>query len=221
LTRERGESGFNLDLITHHASYSQAPANLSGPVEGGTLLPDGSIQTVREDGTVITRGADGSTTIQRSDGTFILNSAAGVQTVMLLDGTIIVTLSDGTIVTIMPDGRVITALPGGSMETISEDKEAEGPFGVDQDISMMKDLQNLTESNKKQGVIELGSLVAGLTGWGVAGFSVSSDNSPLDREGFERLEKDTKIRRFLRWSEGRFVKNTREKYGEVDRKKLH
>jgi hypothetical protein len=214
------QSGWTVSETIHHAAYTQS-MNSSGLSEGATLMPDGSIQTRRKDGSVVIKTADGSVMIQRADGTVTRLSAQGARTVLLPDGTVIVTLVDGTIVTIMPDGRVITALTDGSVQTIMDEKEDNG-FGINPNMSLMNDLQKPEEFSKNSNIIKLSSLVAGLTGWGINSSSASpSDNSTLDRDGFNRLEKNMKIRRFLRWKEGRFVKDAKETHRTIDRKKLH
>jgi hypothetical protein len=52
--------------------------------------------------------------------------------------------------------------------------------------------------------IELGSLVAGLTGWGLASPRPSNSQSLLNREGFSELDRGSKLRRFRRWRNGAF-----------------
>jgi Ca2+-binding RTX toxin-like protein len=51
---------------------------------------------------------------------------------------------------------------------------------------------------------ELGIVVAGLMGWGVASIRRPGDPSILDREAFRKLTREADNRRFLRWHDGQF-----------------
>jgi len=185
-------------------------------------LPDGSIRTTRSDGTVTIRTVDGWVIIRRADGMITTISTRGTKVVELPDGTVVVTLPEGTIVTFMPDGRVITQMIETEMDIISDGRSSKTPLEISADTSLTNDLQDLPESNKDTNTIDLGSLVAGFSGWGLAGITgASSRNSLVDREGFKRLDEEIKNRKFLKWKEGKFVKDSREKYEPVDRKKLH
>jgi Ca2+-binding RTX toxin-like protein len=190
---------------------------------------DGSVETTRPDGTVITRLSDGTVIVGRPNGTMIMTSPDGTKTATLPDGTIIKTLPDGTIITTMPDGRVIRTLSDGTSEiitgsdTVSDNSDIKemryGEYGPEDRFT--EDLKNDSAFDIDSG-IELGALVAGLGGWGMANLTGSgNDQSILDREGFERLEYEAKLRRFLRWREGRFMKYGKGNEAVLDRKKLH
>ncbi|MBN1625658.1 MAG: hypothetical protein JW944_03965, partial [Deltaproteobacteria bacterium] len=216
------QKGWGFYETAHHPSYILSGSGFQGAPGEST---EEGIQPADSEGTRIFNTEDGSTIIQRSDGVFILISPEGVKTLLhtdgtdaLPDGSCIVTLPNGTIVTIMPDGSVVTTLSEGAMEDSGEVEEGEESIEINPDISLMEGLKNQIESGNKKGAIELASLVAGLTGWRLADSSrLSSGDSRLDCEGFRRLEKGSNMRRFLRWSEGRFVKNGSEK----TRKKMH
>ncbi len=192
---------------------------------------DGTVETTMPDGTVITRLSGGTVIIDRSDGTMIMTSPDGTKTAILPDGTEIKTLPDGTIITTMPDGRVIKTLSDGTTEITTEESD------VEPDVSRLKEiiygepkmyaqqtegLKNESEFDIKHIGIELGSLVAGLRGWGLADLTgFINDKSVLNYEDFKKLERDTKLRRFLRWREGRFMKYGQRDDTVLDRKKLH
>jgi hypothetical protein len=83
-------------------------------------------------------------------------------------------------------------------------------------------LKKESEFDIKNTGIELTSLVAGFKGWGLAASSESQiDRSMLDTEGFKRLDRNAKLRRFRRWWEGSFVKLNRGDDSIPERRKLH
>jgi Ca2+-binding RTX toxin-like protein len=190
---------------------------------------DGSVETTSPDGTVTTRLADGTVIIVRADGTMITTSPDGTKTATLPNGTIIKTLPDGTIITTLPDGRVIRTLSEGTTEIIAESDAVSGNTNIKEtrysDLGMP---DQGTEGFRNGSVniidssIKLGSLVAGLRGWGLAGsFGSQSNQHILDLEGFKKLDHNTKSRRFRKWREGRFV---RLGWGDgpiPDRSKMH
>jgi hypothetical protein len=65
-------------------------------------------------------------------------------------------------------------------------------------------------------VMDLGSLVAGLAGWGLASPGTSGGPSLLNREGFGELERGRKFRRFRRWRNGAFEDSRRSFGSQTD-----
>lgn len=190
---------------------------------------DGSVETTSPDGTVTTRLADGTVIILRADDTMITTSPDGTKTATLPNGTIIKTLPDGTIFTTLPDGRVIRTLSDGTTEIIAENdsilynsniketrySEIETPY-QDTEATGSRSV-NIIDSG-----IKLGSLVAGIKGWGLAGSSGSdSYQGVLDPEGFKKLDHNARSRRFRKWREGRFVKLGWGDDPIPDRSKMH
>ena len=169
-------------------------------------LPDGTITTRSPDGTVSTLSPDGIITTHTPDGTAIRILPDGTVIKVLPDGTIITTLPDGTIIKKLTDGTTVTTMPEGlvhaGMPFITK------AFGVDE----AEAVRNGGERKIGSGVddpgridIELTSVIAGLTGWRLSSSGPpESGGSVLDRDGFRRLEYERKLRRFLRWREGRF-----------------
>ena len=82
-------------------------------------------------------------------------------------------------------------------------------------------LQRGQESDISHEKIELGSLIAGVSGWGVAAVSGKGGRTRLDTDGFRKLERDIRLRRFIRWQGGRFLKGGEDSGTPIDRKKLH
>jgi hypothetical protein len=190
---------------------------------------DGRVETTSPDGTSTIWLADGTVIIIRSDGTMITTSPDGTKIVTMANGTVITTLPDGTIFTTLPDGRVIRTLSDGTTEIIAENdsilynsniketrySEIETPY-QDTEATGSRSV-NIIDSS-----IKLGSLVAGIKGWGLAGSSGSdSYQGVLDPEGFKKLDHNARSRRFRKWREGRFVKLGWGDDPIPDRRKMH
>ena len=84
-----------------------------------------------------------------------------------------------------------------------------------------RSLQREPEFDISDGKIELGALIAGISGWGVASASGKGGQTRLDADGFRKLERDVKLRKFIRWQEGRFFKAGEDSGYAIGRKKLH
>jgi hypothetical protein len=137
-------------------------------------LPDGTMRTLLPDGTAITA---------------------------LPDGTTITTLPDGSVITVLPDGTTVKTLSDGTTVTTPPEKTASwGPRVAQVDVKTQEDPENRLTGK----AMDLGSLVAGLAGWGLVSPGSRGGPSLLNREGFDKLERGRKLRRFRRWRDGAF-----------------
>jgi hypothetical protein len=90
---------------------------------------------------------------------------------------------------IHPESRFSTkSFPIGAVEEEGKGEEKTGGSGFDIDPCN----------------IELNSIVAGITGWGLASSRSSCSGAILNRKGFKDLEREELLRRFLRWRNGKF-----------------
>ena len=210
------------------------PPDASGVIS--VTLPDGSIErtfpngvveTLKPDGTVITVAPDGTITISAPDGTITMISPDGTRSTAFSNGIIIKILPDGTIIKTLPDGTVITTLPDGRETKVLKDGSTiiTAPEGLTSlDSSLNTRIFERTSSEFRQNKdglkrgsefdienIELGSVVAGLTGWGLASSRASKGKSALNRDGFKKLDREREFRRFQRWSDGGFENFVQER----------
>ncbi len=166
--------------------------------------PDGAMKVTSQDGTITTISPDGTITITFSDGTSIQALPDGTTVEILPDGTVIKTLPDGTVVKTLTDGRTITIPPGSTGLHNTETPKQFFAKNVEKNQNIER--QNTgTEPGSNLPNIELNSVVAGLTGWGLASSRSTNGQSVLNRESFRNLDRERDNRRFLRWRKGRFV----------------
>ncbi|MDD5049799.1 MAG: hypothetical protein PHH09_12815 [Methanoregulaceae archaeon] len=189
---------------------------------------DGTVETTRPDGTVIMKMSDGTVMVRNPDGTTIMTSPDGTRTATLPDGTVIQTLTDGTIITTTPDGRVIRTSPDGTTEITQNNIEIQSSiikklFDMDMNVWDPEEgyLQSGSEFDISLKKIELGSIIAGVSGWGLASSNGKGSQARLDTEGFRKLQRDARSRKFIRWQGGRFFKAGEDSGYPIDRKKLH
>jgi hypothetical protein len=180
----------------------------------GTIVrrfPDGTLERIAPDGTVTIEMPDGTVSVTTPEGVMTVTASDGTVTIFYPDGTAMTTLPDGTTIKTLPDGTIIKMLPDGTIiKTLPEtftgfEKEPllhlQGENG-----SLTQVMERVAESGPEceEADIQLTSVVAGLSGWGLSSPRYSGDGSRLDREGFKRLDRENKNRRFLRWRDGRF-----------------
>jgi hypothetical protein len=192
------------------------------------VAPDGTIMTTLPDGTVTVRTPDGTTTTTLPDGTIIETMPDGTIIRTLPDGTVIKALPDGTIIETLPDGTVIRTLPDGTeIKTLSDGTIIQTlPDGTvltlaaeDRIPAQPPERQAGTDGalpGKEKSDIDIGSVAAGMAGWGMAASRQSNGRASLDRKAFEMLERDSRLRNFRRWKDGRFYEPNNTEEGKSD-----
>jgi hypothetical protein len=189
-------------------------------------FPDGTLESIAPDGTITIRKPDGTLSVTTPDGVLRLTAADGTVTVIypdgralttlsngirietFPDGTTLTTLTDGTVITTQPDGTTIKTMPDGTTEVLMSEGLALLEAGYPETVTPQDETSSIPEkadAESTESPIELGSLVAGLSGWGLASTRAHGGSSVLDREGFQRLERERERKKFIRWSDGELV----------------
>jgi hypothetical protein len=85
---------------------------------------------------------------------------------------------------------------------------------------LLTNLKTIDNSDSLAQKIDVGVLVAGLTGWGVSS-SKKADTGKIDRSGFMNLDRKNRLKRFIKWTNGELEKKTGREFSHSSKKELN
>ena len=225
----------------HNAFYM--PVVEDGDTKAGSgnikteTLPDGSIEKtylngmleiIKTDGTVITRLPDGREQIEAPDGIITVTYPNGMKTIKYPDGSSITTYPDGRVIKVLPDGMVINSSAeneGAELRLnkllLNARRNTDGLFDMDENNNLFRDLKSEDNSDRISQKINIGTMIAGLSGWGIYSSGKSDNGNLLSRDSFQKLDRKNKLRRFIKWSNGRLEKRAAKEFTFLKKKDLN
>ena len=69
--------------------------------------------------------------------------------------------------------------------------------------------------------IDVGTMVAGLSGWGVFSSKKSGNGNMIDRDSFNKLDRKNRLRRFIKWSNGELEKKAGKEFSFQKKRDLN
>ncbi len=233
-------SGAN-ETFNHNALYMTVPEDGdTGAATGNiktVILPDGSIEktypngmfeVIKIDGTVITRSPDGRERIEDPDGIITIIYPNGMKTIKYPDGSSITTYPDGRVIKVLPDGIIINSSAeneGTELRLnkflLNAFKNTDGLFDIEENDNLFRDLKSEDNSDRIPQKINIGSMIAGLSGWGVYSSGKHDKENLLSRDSFQKLDRKNKLRRFIKWSNGRLENRAAKEFTFLKKKDLN
>ena len=202
-------------------------ANLAdGSIE--KTYPNGMIVLIKPDKTVITKSPDGSEKIESPDGSVKLIFPNGLKKIKYPDGSSVTTYPDGRVIKVLPDGTVINSSvenEGAELRLnrllLQARRDTDGLFDPGEDNDIFANLIKDNNSDRIARKIDVGTLVTGLSGWGVCSSTKSDNERLIDRKSLQALDRKNRLRRFVKWGNGEMEKKAGKELSFLKKKDLN
>ncbi|NLD37772.1 MAG: hypothetical protein GX654_12970, partial [Desulfatiglans sp.] len=169
--------------------------------------PNGLVEIIKQDNTIVRYAPDGREIIIQPDGVIIITMPNGIKTIKNPNGSSVTTYPDGRVIKVLPDGTIINSSAendGAEVRLkkllLSARRDTDGLS--DMDIDLPQGLKAKESSDSLDQMIDITSMVAGLTGWGALSGKKSETGKVIDKEGFISLDRRNRLRRFIKWTNG-------------------
>ena len=190
--------------------------------------PNGMIELIKTDGTILTTSPDGTKRTAGPDGIIIIESPNGIKTVKYPDGTSETTYPDGRVIKVLPDGTVINSSAENegaelrlSKLMLQARRDTDGLSDVDEDNGAFTNLKSDNNSDRIARKIDVGMMVASLSGWGIYSSNKSDNERLIDRNSFRKLDRKNRLRKFIKWSNGELENKAGKELSFLKKKDLN